>query len=59
MVFGEKQQCSQCGSLCQDIRCFIDTRTGKIWCEYCIGKEKKQRKSNEWGGMNKRWHQKY
>ncbi|MFW9878171.1 MAG: hypothetical protein ACFFG0_34250 [Candidatus Thorarchaeota archaeon] len=59
MAIGKPQECSQCGNLCQDVRCFINKNTGEIWCEYCIGKEKRKRNINDWGNFNKRWHQKY
>ena len=46
--------CSQCGKLCQPLRCYINSKNGQIWCEFCLGKEKNRRNQSS---IHKRWNQ--
>jgi len=57
-MIGKSTTCSQCGKLCQVVRCYINKNDGKIWCEHCLALEKKRRNLNNFGTIIKRWHQK-
>jgi formylmethanofuran dehydrogenase subunit E len=39
-------KCDQCGNKHAEDMCYRNNKTGKIWCGFCLSKEKKKRLDN-------------
>jgi len=38
--------CSQCGKVCSESGCYVNKKTGELWCMPCVVIEKKKRLKN-------------